>query len=82
VAFNKLSGQVSVTTSGARNWDAEPQRFLDATAAGLPIAASLPPVPQTPEFTMTVWPQTMQKALLGQITPDEMMQVFDKLYFG
>ena len=82
VAFNKLSGQVSVTTSGAKNWDAEPQRFLDATAAGLPIAAVLPPMPQTAEFTLTVWPQTMQKAMLGQITPDEMMQIFDKHYFG
>jgi hypothetical protein len=29
-----------------------------------------------------VWPQNTQKALLGQIQPDEMMQRFEKLFFG
>jgi hypothetical protein len=29
-----------------------------------------------------VWPQTTQKALLGQISSDEMMQTFEKLFFG
>lgn len=82
VAFNKLSGQVTVTTSGAKNWSFQPQRFLDATVASLPIAATLPPTPQTADFTRTVWPQTTQKALLGQITPDDMMRTFEKLFFG
>jgi multiple sugar transport system substrate-binding protein len=82
VAFNKLTGQVTVTTSGARNWAFQPQRFMDATIASLPIAHVLPSSPQTADFTRTVWPQTTQQALLGQITPDEMMHRFDKLYFG
>ncbi len=82
VEFNKLSGQVTVTTSGAKNWTFEPQRFVQATINSLPIAKVLPPVPQTADFVRTVWPQTTQKALLGEITPDQMMQTFDKLYFG
>jgi len=82
VAFNKLAGQVTVTSSGAVGWSAEPKRFLDATVGSLPIAATLPPTSQTADFTRTVWPQTTQKALLGQITPDEMMQTFEKLFFG
>lgn len=82
VAFNKLSGQVTVTTSGAATWDVQPKRFIDATVKSLPIAATLPATPQTADFTRTVWPQTTQKALLGQITPDEMMQIFEKHYFG
>jgi multiple sugar transport system substrate-binding protein len=82
VAFNKLSGQVTVTTSGARIWDVQPKRFIDATVGSLPIAATLPATAQTADFTRTVWPQTTQKALLGQITPDEMMAVFEKHYFG
>ncbi|MCW3474081.1 ABC transporter substrate-binding protein [Limobrevibacterium gyesilva] len=82
VAFNKLSGQVTVTTSGAQHWAFQPQRFMDATTASLPIAATLPPTPQTADFTRTVWPQTTQKALLGQITPDDMMRVFEKHFFG
>jgi multiple sugar transport system substrate-binding protein len=82
VAFNKLSGQVTVTISGGKNWSAEPQRFMDATVASLPMAAVLPPSSQTADFTRTVWPQTTQKALLKQISPDDMMRAFDKLYFG
>jgi multiple sugar transport system substrate-binding protein len=82
VAFNALSGQVTVTTSGARNWTLQPKRFVEATTASLPIAATLPPTPQTADFTRTVWPQTTQKALLGQISPDDMMRVFEKHFFG
>jgi hypothetical protein len=29
-----------------------------------------------------VWPQNTQKALLGEVTPDAMMQTFEKLFFG
>ncbi|MFI4982823.1 MAG: extracellular solute-binding protein, partial [Nevskiales bacterium] len=82
VAFNKLSGQVTVTISGGRNWAFQPQRFMDTTVASLPMASVLPASSQTADFTRTVWPQTTQKALLGQITPDEMMRTFEKLYFG
>ena len=73
---------VTVTSSGAAHWDAEPKRFLDATIQSLPIANTLPAVAQTADFTRTVWPQTTQKALLGQVSPDEMMKTFETLYFG
>jgi multiple sugar transport system substrate-binding protein len=82
VAFNKLSGQVTVTTSGAKDWSFQPKRFIEATTASLPIAATLPPSPQTADFTRTVWPQTTQQALLGQITPNAMMETFEKLFFA
>jgi multiple sugar transport system substrate-binding protein len=80
--FNKLSGQLPVTLSGLQSWDVQPRRFIEASQASLPIAQVLPSTTQTADFTRTVWPQTTQKALLGQIGPDEMMQVFEKLYFG
>ena len=82
VAFNKLSGQVTVTTSGAAKWDVQPKRFIEATTGSLPLARTLPATPQTADFTRTVWPQTTQKALLGEITPDDMMRIFDRHYFG
>ncbi|MDE2515285.1 MAG: sugar ABC transporter substrate-binding protein [Rhodospirillales bacterium] len=82
VAFNKLSGQVTVTISGAKSWDVQPKRFIEATTASLPYAHVLPSVPQTADFTRTVWPQNTQKALLGEISPDAMMRAFEKLYFG
>ena len=82
VTFNKLSGQVTVTTSGAASWDVQPRRFIEATTRSLPVAQVLPNLPQTADFTRTVWPQTTQQALLGQIGPDDMMRTFDKLFFG
>ncbi len=82
VAFNKLTGQLTITTSGSRTWDLHPQRFVDATSQSLPIATVLPDRPQTPDFTRTVWPTNMQRALLGQISPDEMMQTIEKHFNG
>ena len=81
-AFAKLSAQLPVTNSSLKTWDAQPRRFIDASAQSLPLARVLPSTTQTADFTRTVWPQTTQKALLGQVTPDAMMQTFDKLYFG
>ncbi len=81
-AFAKASGQLPVTNSSLTSWDAQPKRFIEASAQSLPIARVLPATTQTADFTRTVWPQTTQKALLGQITSDEMMKIFDKLYFG
>jgi hypothetical protein len=74
--------QMTVTTSGAANWTLHPKRFVDATVQSLPMAAVLPNLPQTADFTRVAWPQNTQKALLGQIQPDDMMQTFEKLFFG
>jgi multiple sugar transport system substrate-binding protein len=82
VLYNKAAGQMTVTTSGAANWTLHPKRFVDATVQSLPIAGVLPNMPQTADFTRVVWPQNTQKALLGQIQPDDMMQAFEKLFFG
>jgi multiple sugar transport system substrate-binding protein len=82
VIFNKLNSEMTVTTSGAANWNFQPKRFIDATLNSMPIAKPLPATPQFADFTRTVWPQTTQKALLGQISSDEMMQVFEKHFFG
>jgi multiple sugar transport system substrate-binding protein len=81
-AFNKLSGQLPVTSSALKTWTVQPKRFIDASAASMPLANVLPSLPQTGDFTRTVWPQTTQKALLGEITPDAMMEIFEKLFFG
>lgn len=83
VLFNaKCGGQMTVTKSGAANWTVHQRRFVDATVNSLPMAGVLPNLPQTADFTRVVWPQTTQKALLGQIQPDEMMHTFEKLFFG
>lgn len=81
-AFCKLTGQLSVTASGAKLDDTHQQRFVEASTASLPMAGVLPDSPKTAEFTGTVWPTNMQQALLGQITPDAMMQAIETLYNG
>jgi hypothetical protein len=66
VAFNKLAGQMTVTTSGAKDWNLHPKRFVDATTQSLATPRALPLVEQTADFVRTIWPQTNQEELLGQ----------------
>jgi multiple sugar transport system substrate-binding protein len=82
VEFNKFTGQLTVTRSGAANWTLHPKRFVDATFESLPYADSLPNVTQTADFVRTVWPTATQRALLGQIEPDEMMRQFERHFHG
>lgn len=81
VALTKLSGQLPATTSGAAK-DAHLPRFVKASTDSLPIAGVLPDSPKTADFVGTVWPTNMQQALLGQISPDDMMQAFEKHFNG
>jgi multiple sugar transport system substrate-binding protein len=78
VMLTKLSGQLPITKSGAVNWDLHPKRFVEASTASLPIAAVLPDSPKTADFVRTVWPTNMQRALLGEIQPDDMMRAIEK----
>ena len=66
VAFSKLAGQMTVTTSGAKDWNLHPKRFVDATTQSLASARALPLVEQTADFVRTIWPQTNQEGLLGK----------------
>jgi ABC-type sugar transport system, periplasmic component len=74
------TGQLPVTKSGSENWDLHEKRFLDATIESLPIAAALPPVPESTEFIFNVWPSEMQRAMLGEIDSRTMMEMTDKLF--
>ena len=78
----KLSGQLPVTISGGKNWTLHPQRFVDASSASLPIARSLPDHVKTPDFTARILPTNIQRALAGEIAPDDVMKAIDQLYNG
>lgn len=82
VAFNRLTGQLPVTTSGAAEWTLHEARFVEASAASLPMAAVPPDSPLTADFVGTVWPTNMQQALLGQIDPDDMMRAIEAHFHG
>ena len=82
VKFNMETKQMPVTKSGTASWTLHEKRFVDATVDSVPIAGILPLVPETGEFVNTVWPTNMQRALLGEITPKQMMENFEKHYHG
>ncbi|KRW96473.1 sugar ABC transporter substrate-binding protein [Paracoccus sp. MKU1] len=70
--FNTATGQLPVTQSDTAAWQGHEPRFVEATQASLPFAHLLPASSNTPEFVNTVWPANMQRALLGQITAQQM----------
>ncbi|MBN9063502.1 MAG: sugar ABC transporter substrate-binding protein [Rhizobiales bacterium] len=76
--LNKLTGQLPITTSAQAQWTGHPKRFVEASTASIPIAASLPDSPKTPDFISRVWPTNMQRALLGEIPPEEMMKAIEQ----
>ncbi len=78
--FNKATGQLPVTKSDSANWTLHDKRFVDATVASLPFAHLLPNVPETSDFVNTVWPINMQRALIGEITAEDMNTAIDELY--
>ncbi|MUO85313.1 ABC transporter substrate-binding protein [Agrobacterium vitis] len=80
VAFNKATGQMTVTKSGAANWTLHERRFVDATVNSLPFARVLPQNTATSEFVNTAWQINMQQALTGQITSKQMMEQLEGLF--
>lgn len=78
--FNKATGQLPVTKTDSANWDVHEKRFVDATVASLPFAQLLPNTTETADFTNTVWPVAMQRALIGEITATEMNTEIEALY--
>jgi multiple sugar transport system substrate-binding protein len=81
-ALAKLSGQLPIASKAAASWTGHQKRFVDASIASLPIAGVLPDSSKTADFATTVWPQNMQRALLGQISPDDMMRIIEKHFHG
>lgn len=82
IELNKLTGQLPIATSAQAKWTGHPQRFVEASSASIPIAASLPDHPKTPDFIARVWPTNMQRALLGEISPDDMMKAIEQHFHG
>lgn len=71
--WQKSSGEVSINKSNASDTG---NRFLKTTTDSADFADVLPAHPQVAEFVESVWPTTMQRAFLGEISSREMMQMF------
>lgn len=80
VEFNKATGQMTVTKSGAAHWTLHQRRFVDATVNSLPFAHVLPQTAATSEFVNTAWQTAMQQALTGQISSKDMMKQLEDLF--
>lgn len=78
--FNKATGQLPVTKTDSAKWNLHEKRFVDATVASLPYAQLLPNASETADFTNSVWPISMQRALTGQIDARAMNREIDSLY--
>lgn len=78
--FNTATGQLPVTKSDTEGWMGHQTRFVEATEQSLPFAKLLPASSNTPEFVNTVWPANMQRALLGQITAQQMNDAIASLF--
>ena len=79
-ALTKLTGQLPVSSKANADW--VPQRFVDASRASVSIAGPLPDSPKTPDFIGRIWPTNMQRALTGQISPDDMMKAIEQHFHG
>jgi multiple sugar transport system substrate-binding protein len=71
--WQKASGQVSINKSNASGAS---NRFLKATTDSADFAGVLPAHPGTAEFVESLWPTQMQRAFMGEISSEEMMQIF------
>lgn len=78
----KLSGQLPIANTAQAAWTGHQKRFVTASSESLPIAGVMPDSPKTADFASTVWPQNMQRALLGQIGADDMMRAIEKHFNG
>lgn len=74
--WQESSGQVSINISNADADHGELARFYKATTDSTEFAGVLPAHPATAEFVESVWPANMQRAFLGEISSEEMMQNF------
>ena len=80
--WQDASGQISINASNANVDYGELSRFVKATTDSSEFAGVLPAHPATSEFVEALWPASMQRAFLGQITSEEMMQLFEDHFFG
>jgi len=76
VDFVRGTGQMTVTKSGTAKMNF-PERFVKATADSLSFAKPLPAVSQTADFVNTVWPINMQRAMIGEISSEQMMTAIE-----
>jgi multiple sugar transport system substrate-binding protein len=79
--WQKASGQVSINVSNGQTKAAASNRFMKATVDSASFAQILPAVPAVNDFVGTVWPATMQRAFMGEITSAQMMKTFEDLFF-
>ena len=57
-------------------------RFQAVSAEGMAVAGILPPTETLSEFINNVWAPTNQQALLGEITPEEALEIMNEALNG
>jgi len=80
--WQDASGQISINASNANADYGDLARFVKATTDSSAFAGVLPANPGTSEFVESLWPATMQRAFLGQISSQEEMDIFENHFYG
>ena len=75
------TGNVPVAASVKALPEIAENRFMATSIEGSPFAGIIPVLDTTTEWITTVWPSTVQQALLGQITAEEAMKQLDAALF-
>lgn len=74
----RATGIVPICKSLANDPYYQNNRFVQASIKQIPYMYSYPMIPVMGEFTESTWPSTFQRALLGQISSREMLDIFAK----
>ncbi len=71
----KVTGNVPVAASVKAMDEFQSNPFMKVSIEGAPYAGILPILDTTTEWISSVWPSTVQQALLGEITAQECMDI-------
>lgn len=71
----KVTGNVPVSSSVKALDEFQSNPFMKVSIEGAPYAGILPVLDTTTEWISSIWPSTVQQALLGEITAQECMDI-------
>ena len=76
------TGNVPVSTTVQASDAIQENRFMQISIDGQDFAGILPIREETTEWISSIWPNTVQQALLGEITAEEAMQTLQEGLWG
>ena len=76
------TGKSDMNTTITAREDFQSNPFLQVCLEGMDHAGTFPFTPYASEFISTTWAQTTQQILLGEVSVEDGMQIYQKALFG